>query len=112
MPSMSRSPLQVAHEAFCLAKRKLQPYSSKFSRKDYTQAQHFALLVLKHFFKTTFRGVRQILLDWSDLRRALDLSEDSVPHWTTLEKAEKRLLKKGVLSDSSEESSSVLTASA
>lgn len=112
MPSMSRSPLQVAHEAFCLAKRKLQPYSSKFSRKDYTQAQHFALLVLKHFFKTTFRGVRQILLDWSDLRRVLGLSEDSVPHWTTLEKAEKRLLKKGVLSDSSEESSNVLTVSA
>jgi len=112
MPSMSRSPLQVAHEAFCLAKRKLQPYSSKFSRQDYTQAQHYALLVLKHFFKTTFRGLRQIVLDWSDLRRVLDLTEDSVPHWTTLEKAEKRLLKKGLSSDSSEESSSVLTASA
>lgn len=112
MPSMSRSPLQVAHEAFCLAKRKLQPYSNKFSRKDYTQAQHFAVLVLKRFFKTTFRGIRQILLEWSDLRRVLDLSEESVPHWTTLEKAEKRLLKKGVMSDSSEEFSTVLTASA
>ncbi|HZL72242.1 MAG TPA: hypothetical protein VFC86_07270 [Planctomycetota bacterium] len=109
---MSRSPIQIAQEAFCLAKRKLQPYSCKFSRKDYTQAQHFALLVLKRFFKTTFRGIRQIALEWSDLRRVLDLNEDSVPHWTTLEKAEKRLLKKGVLSDSSEESSIVLTASA
>src|SRR5260370_416922 len=112
MPSMSRSPLQVAHEAFCLAKRRLQPYSSKFSRKDYTQAQHYALLVLKHFFKTTFRGLRQIALEWSDLRRVLDLGEDCVPHWTTLEKAEKRLLKKGVLSDSNGESSSALTVSA
>lgn len=112
MPSLTRSPLHVASEAYRLAKRELDPFSSKFSRRDFTQAQHFALIVLKRFFKTSFRGVRQLALEWSDLRRVLELEADEVPHWTTLEKAEKRLLKKGVSSDSSAASSIGLSVSA
>lgn len=112
MRSLTRSPLQVAREAYCLAKRKLRPFSSKYSRKDYTQAQHFALLVLRQFFKTSFRGIVQIALEWSDLRRVLELEEGAVPHFTTLQKVEASLLKKGVSSASSAECLNELSASA
>ena len=112
MPSLTQSPLQLAHEAYCLAKRELVPYSNKFSRQDFTQAQHFALLVLKRFFKVSFRKTMRIVSEWSDLRQALELELDNLPHWTTLEKAEKRLLKKGVSNGSNAESSSGLSVSA
>ena len=98
MPSMTRSPLTLVQETYGLAKEHLPSYSSQFSRKDFTQAQMFTVLVLRQFFKTAYRGIQQILLDWSELREALDLQK--VPHWTALEKAEKRLLKKGSLTES------------
>lgn len=96
--SMTKSPLALARLALAVGQGALPPYSSKFSRRDFIQAQHFAVLVLKEALKTDFRGIQQILIEWSDLRQVLKL--ESVPHWTTLEKAEKRLLKKGVSSDS------------
>ncbi|HEU4394361.1 MAG TPA: transposase, partial [Planctomycetota bacterium] len=68
-------------------------YSSRFSRKEYTQHQHFAILVLKQFFKTDYRGIVQMLEEWSDLREALGLRR--VPHYSTLCYAEQRLLKGG-----------------
>ena len=90
---MTKSPRAVAREALRLAQEALPAYSSKFSRKDYTQHQLFALLALKTFFKTDYRGLIQMLADFSDLRADLGLSQ--VPHYSTLCKAEQRLLKKG-----------------
>lgn len=96
---MTKSPRAVAREALRLAQESLPAYSSKFSRKDYTQHQLFALLTLKTFFKTDYRGLTQMLLDFAELREELGLG--GVPHYSTLCYAAKRLLKKGSLSCSS-----------
>ena len=90
---MTKSPRAVAREALRLAQESLPAYSSKFSRKDYTQHQLFALLTLKTFFKTDYRGLTQMLLDFAELREELGLR--GVPHYSTLCYAAKRLLKKG-----------------
>jgi len=96
---MTKSPRAVACEALRLAREALPAYSSKFSRQDYTQHQLFALLALKTFLKTDYRGVIQMLADFAELRRDLGLGE--VPHYSTLCYAAKRLLKKGSSSCSS-----------
>jgi isochorismate hydrolase len=44
----------------------------------------------------TYRGVVQLLKDLSDLREVLELKK--IPHFTTVQKAEQRLLKKGLWS--------------
>ncbi len=66
-------------------------YSHRYSRKTYTQHQLFACLVLKNFLKTDYRGVTAHLQDCPALQELLDL--DQVPHYTTLQKASRRLLK-------------------
>jgi hypothetical protein len=96
---MTKSPRAVAREALRLAQEALPAYSSRFSRKDYTQHQLFALLALKTFFRTDYRGVTQLLEDFAELRQELGLHE--VPHYSTLCYAAKRLLKKGSSSCSS-----------
>jgi hypothetical protein len=96
---MTKSPRAVAREALRLAQEALPAYSSKFSRKDFTQHQLFALLALKTFFKTDYRGVVQLLRDFAELRH--DLGLDDIPHYSTLCYAAKRLLKKGRSSRSS-----------
>jgi len=90
---MTKSPRAVAREALRVARDAWPAYSSKFSRRDFTQHQLFALAVLKAFLKTDFRGLTQMLVDFSELREDLGLAK--VPHYSTLCKAIKRLLKKG-----------------
>jgi hypothetical protein len=89
---MTQSPRAVAREALRLARESLPPYSSKYSRQDFTQHQLFALLALKTFFKTGYRGVTALLTDFAELRQDLGLEE--VPHYSTLCYAAGRLLKK------------------
>jgi len=89
---MTKSPLAVARTALATAKIALLPYSSKFSRRDYTRHQHFALLALREFLKTDYRGLEAILLDWAELRDTLGLTK--VPDHSTLQKAAARLLEK------------------
>ena len=96
---MTKSPRAVAQEALRLAQDALPSYSSVKSRKDFTQHQLFAVLALKTFFKTDYRGVAQLLADLSDLRT--DLALTKVPHYSTLCYAASRLLKKGRSSSSS-----------
>jgi hypothetical protein len=92
---MTKSPVQLARTALACAQEVLEPYSCPKSRHDFTQAQLFAILVLKAFFRTDYRGIVELLEDFSDLRRELRLSK--VPHASTLCYAEQRLLKKGLL---------------
>ena len=96
---MTKSPRAVAREALRLAQDTLPAYSSKYSRKDFTQHQLFAVLALKTFLKTDYRGVVQHLLDFAEMRQDLGLTK--VPDHSTLCYAEKRLLKKGRSSSSS-----------
>ena len=79
----------LVREALAVAQESLPAYSSKFSRHDYTQHQHFALLALREFLKTDYRGLEAMLLDWAELRETLGLSK--VPDHSTLQKAAERL---------------------
>jgi hypothetical protein len=90
---MTHSPLALARAALGVARKALPAYSSRFSRHDFTQHQLFAILVLRQFFRTDYRGTIQLLRDFSDLRSVLDLKK--VPNYSTLCYAERRLLKKG-----------------
>jgi hypothetical protein len=90
---MTKSPRAVAQEALRLAQDALPPYSAVKSRKDFTQHQLLAILALKTFFKTDYRGIAQLLTDLGDLREDLGLTR--VPHYSTLCYAASRLLKKG-----------------
>ena len=96
---MTKSPRAVAREALRLAQEALPAYSSRFSRKDYTQHQFFALVALKTFFKTDYRGLTELLRDFPELRQDLGLA--AVPHYSTLCYAAARLLKRGNSSCSS-----------
>jgi hypothetical protein len=96
--SMTKSPRAVVREALRLAQGTLPPYSATRSRKDYTQYQLFAILALKIFLKTDYRGVVAFLADFTELQADLGLTK--VPHYSTLSYAEQRLLKKGSLSSS------------
>ena len=99
MPTMTKSALDLARTALSIGTQALAPYSSKFSRRDFIQAQHFAMLAVRQFFQADYRKTTQILSEWSDLREILELKK--VPHWTSLQKAHQRLLKKGVSIDCS-----------
>jgi hypothetical protein len=96
---MTRSPVALARMALRVSRDALPNQSSKYSRKDFTQHQLFALLVLKQFFRTDYRGIVQLLVDLPNLRQILDLKK--VPHYSTLKYAQDRLLKKGLLTPSS-----------
>ena len=100
---MTRSPVALARKAVEIAERALPAYSSRYSRKDYTQHQLFALMVLATFLKVDHRGIVALVKDWSDIRQAIGLTK--VPHWSTLYKAQQRLLKKVCSKDCSMPSS-------
>jgi hypothetical protein len=93
MRAMTKSAVRLAREALAVGERALPPYSARTSRHDYTQAQLFALLALKQFLRTDYRGVVTPAAEWSDLRRALRLTK--VPHYSTPCYAERRLVKGG-----------------
>lgn len=93
--SMTKSPVALAQKALQIATASLEPFSNKYSPRRYTQPQLLAILTLRQFFKTDYRGIEQILRDLGDLRRVLGLKR--VPDHSTLQKAETRLLKKGLL---------------
>jgi hypothetical protein len=104
----TRSPVALARKALEVARHAMPAYSSKFSKKDFTQHQLVALLVLEQFLKTDDRGVVAYLNDWSDLRNVLGLKPQKLPHPTTLFHARRRLAKKGVLRSCSIRSSRML----
>jgi hypothetical protein len=94
MCTACKSPRKVAAVALAAGRRTLPKYGHRCSRHDFTLAQHFACLVLRQFFRTDSRGIVAILDDCPSLRRALRL-RGKAPHFTTLQKAEKRLLRDG-----------------
>ena len=93
-PNLTNSPVRLAKTALVVAQKALPTYSTLKSRHDFTQAQLVAILTLRQFFKTDYRGIQQLLNDFSDLRKELGLKK--VPHYTTIQKAQQRLIKKGL----------------
>jgi hypothetical protein len=82
----------LAKAALVAGKRALPDYSHGYSPHTFTQPQLFAILTLRQFLKTDYRGIVQMLSEWSDLRQTLGLTR--VPNYSTLCYAERRLLKK------------------
>jgi hypothetical protein len=91
--SLTKSAVAFAREALATAKIAFKPYSAVHSPRVFTQQQLFAMIALKDFLKTDFRGLITILSEWSDLRKVLKL--ERLPHYSTLCYARERLLKKG-----------------
>jgi len=89
---ITKSPVTLARLALREAEKAIPQYSNPKSRKDFTQSQIFAILVMKAFFKTDYRGIIELLEELSDLREALGLRK--IPHYSTLCYAEERILKK------------------
>jgi hypothetical protein len=87
----SKSPKAVALAALAAARRALPAYAHHNSPKKFTQHQLFTCLVLKNFWRTDYRGVVAQLVDNPSLVQVLALR--SVPHFTTLQKASRRLLR-------------------
>src|SRR5688572_14830026 len=85
---MTKSVLRIARDALAAGEAALPPYASRYSRRDYTQPQLFALLVLRQFLKADHRGVVALAAEWRELREALRLAK--VPHCSTLVDADGR----------------------
>ena len=91
MSTTTKSPKKLAAAAYRIAKDTLAEHSHRYSPRKYTQPQLLVCLVLKVFFKTEYRGIVEILNDWPDLCQVFELR--TVPHFTTLQKASKRLMR-------------------
>jgi hypothetical protein len=87
----SKSPVAVAYAAYEAGKKVLPSYRHEFSPKKFTQPQLFACLILKSFFNTDYRGIVAILSEHLVIRKILNL--EHIPHYTTLQKASKNILK-------------------
>jgi len=87
----SKSPRKVLKLAHQLGQEVLPQYASRFSRKDFTNAQMFACLVLREHQRKSFRGVEALLID-SPLWLA-DIGLSKAPDHNTLCRAAKFLLK-------------------
>jgi len=98
MPTLTKSPTAFATMALQIGQKALPPYSSPKSPHKFTQAQLFAILALRDFLRLDYRGIVQVLSEWSDLRKVLEL--ERLPHYSTLCYAEQRLLKKGAFESS------------
>lgn len=67
-------------------------YRHRFSPKKYTQPQLVACLVLKEFLGLDYRGVVAVLADMPELAHELKFS--AIPHFTTLQKASRDLMRR------------------
>ena len=87
---MTKSVLRLERDALAAGESALPPYSSSYSRHDYTQPLLYALLALRQFLRTDYRGVVALVAEWRVLREVLGLAK--APHYSTLAHAGPRLL--------------------
>jgi len=80
-----KSPRDVFIAAWKLGHQCLPEYSSFFSRKDFTLPQMFACLVLRHFYKLSYRGVAALLDDSPEWCAAVDM--EKAPNFRTVSDA-------------------------
>lgn len=92
MRSLTKSTLAFARTALAASRAELPAYSHPKSPHKFTQHQLFAILALKEFLRTDYRGIVAMLSEWSDLREVLGL--ERLPNYSTLCYAQQRLLKK------------------
>ncbi len=78
--------IRMVRAVFKVCRRQCVPlYSSKFSRRDFTQWQYIALLVLWQRMRKSYREYVDDLLPVADTLVA-ELSLSRLPHFTTIEK--------------------------
>jgi hypothetical protein len=63
--------LKIVALSLALGRRHLADYGSYKSRKDFTQHQLMACLILRTYLKTTYRGVIELLAVSGELREAI-----------------------------------------
>lgn len=85
-----RSPRKVLCTAFAFARTCLRPYSSKFSRRDYTRPQLFACVILREHQKKSFRDTETLLRDAEQWCHAIGMKR--VPDHNTIHRAGRDLL--------------------
>jgi hypothetical protein len=88
--STTKSPLRLLQVAHALGRRTLRKYWHACAPKKFTVPQLFACLVLKEFLRLDYRKLSALLKDAPSLAAAIGLAE--VPHFTTFQKAARRLL--------------------
>jgi Transposase domain (DUF772) len=89
-----KSPRKVLNAAYALATACLKR-RSKFSRKDFTDPQLFACLVLREHQKKSYRGLVALLEDSPEWCRDIGLKK--VPDHNTLCRAFHRLVKPAMI---------------
>jgi hypothetical protein len=78
--------ISMVRAVFKVCRRQCVPlYSSRFSRRDYTQWQHIALLVLWQRMRKSYREYVNDLLPVADTL-VDELGLPRLPHFTTIEK--------------------------
>ena len=80
---------KLAKESQRLAQGVVPEYSSKFSKKTYTQDQHISILCVKVKSRQKLREMEELLINMPGLQDLLGLS--SVPDYSTMCRAMKRL---------------------
>jgi IS5 family transposase len=80
---------KLAKESQRLARKVVKPYSSRFSKKTFTQDQHIAILCIKTKVTKKFYETEEVLSMMPPVQGALGLTQ--VPDYTTMCKALKRL---------------------
>lgn len=89
MGRMTKSVPGVAREALAAGGAALPLHASRFSRRDFTQPQRFALLTVRQVLRLDCRGVVALAAEWRELREVLGLRR--VSHHSTLAHAAPRL---------------------
>jgi len=74
--------LKFSKVSYEVSKRVIRPYSSKFSKKTYTQHQHIAIICTKARKNQKFEQMEEMLKEMPRVREALDL--ETVPDSTTI----------------------------
>ena len=83
---------KLGMESRRLAQKVVPAYSSKFSKKTFTQDQHVALLCIKVKIRQKLRETEDMLINMPHICESIGLTQ--VPDFTTLCKAMKRLKNK------------------
>jgi len=76
--------IKFAENCSGVVRKKIRKYSSKYSRKTYTQWQLLTLLCIMKRYRLKYREAAEILQLMPELAEFLGLKK--IPHWTTLNK--------------------------
>jgi IS5 family transposase len=67
--------LKFARASYGLAKQAIKPYSSKFSKKTFTQPQHVAMLCVKRKKRLKYRELEELMMESPRICEELELHE-------------------------------------